>query len=309
MKDEAARQQWVDYYLQIGDEAQARDLGWRPEGEAAAVTMADEPPGAPPAAAPAADAAAGGDGGKEAAAAAAIQAAMRGKVVRAEFQDFKDETARQQWMAYYLELGEYDAAKEYGWEPPPGWTPPAAGGAPAAASSEGAAAPVVPPLKFGEAEAGQLAITNEGGELAESEIPIFSARWFGQVFAAFTPRGETEEEEAKRKEEKAAILVQAFARTLLARIAVKDESRKCARRPALSPRSPTPPSSTAARRRRLPPPPPVGPARTHRPPSPPRPPSGTVCSLCTRTSRRSTRRRSRRSSASRAASRTRRWPS
>ena len=88
---------------------------------------------------------------------------------------------------------------------------------------------MVPPLKFGEAEAGQLAITNEGGELVESEIPIFSARWFGQVFSAFTPRGETEEEEAKRKEEKAVILVQAFARTLLARIAVKDESRKCAR--------------------------------------------------------------------------------
>ena len=248
MKDETARQQWVDYYLQIGDEAQARDLGWRPEGEAAAVTMADEPPGAPPAAAPAADAADAGEGGKEAAAAAAIQAAMRGKVVRAEFQDFKDETARQQWMAYYLELGEYDAAKEYGWEPPPGWTPPAAGEAPAAASSEGAAAPVVPPLKFGEAEAGQLAITNEGGELAESEIPIFSARWFGQVFAAFTPRGETEEEEAKRKEEKAAILVQAFARTLLARIAVKDESRKCARAPPSSRfRAPPLPHSAAAR--------------------------------------------------------------
>jgi hypothetical protein len=270
VKDETARQQWVDYYLQIGDEAQARDLGWRPEGEAAAVTMADEPPGAPPAAAPAADAA-GGDGGKEAAAAAAIQAAMRGKVVRAEFQDFKDETARQQWMAYYLELGEYDAAKEYGWEPPPGWTPPAAGEAPAAASSEGAAAPVVPPLKFGEAEAGQLAITNEGGELAESEIPIFSARWFGQVFAAFTPRGETEEEEAKRKEEKAAILVQAFARTLLARIAVKDESRKCAAAPPLAAlphaalfHHPPPPA----------PPPPVGPgARPHRPhrPQPPHP--------------------------------------
>jgi hypothetical protein len=307
VKDETARQQWVDYYLQIGDEAQARDLGWRPEGEAAAVTMADEPPGAPPAAAPAADAAAGGDGGKEAAAAAAIQAAMRGKVVRAEFQDFKDETARQQWMAYYLELGEYDAAKEYGWEPPPGWTPPAAGEAPAAASSEGAAAPVVPPLKFGEAEAGQLAITNEGGELAESEIPIFSARWFGQVFAAFTPRGETEEEEAKRKEEKAAILVQAFARTLLARIAVKDESRKCARAPPSARYPQRRPSRTAARRRRLPPPLPVGPAA--QPPSPPRPPSGTVCSRCTRTSRRSTRRRSRRSSASRAASRTRRWPS
>ena len=306
VKDETARQQWVDYYLQIGDEAQARDLGWRPEGEAAAVTMADEPPGAPPAAAPAADAA-GGDGGKEAAAAAAIQAAMRGKVVRAEFQDFKDETARQQWMAYYLELGEYDAAKEYGWEPPPGWTPPAAGEAPAATSSEGAAAPVVPPLKFGEAEAGQLAITNEGGELAESEIPIFSARWFGQVFAAFTPRGETEEEETKRKEEKAAILVQAFARTLLARIAVKDESRKCARAPPSARYPQRRPSRTAARRRRLPPPLPVGPAA--QPPSPPRPPSGTVCSLCTRTSRRSTRRRSRRSSASPAAARTRRWPS
>ena len=309
MKDETARQQWVDYYLQIGDEAQARDLGWRPEGEAAAVTMADEPPGAPPAAAPAADAA-GGDGGKEAAAAAAIQAAMRGKVVRAEFQDFKDETARQQWMAYYLELGEYDAAKEYGWEPPPGWTPPAAGEAPAATSSEGAAAPVVPPLKFGEAEAGQLAITNEGGELAESEIPIFSARWFGQVFAAFTPRGETEEEETKRKEEKAAILVQAFARTLLARIAVKDESRKCAPAPP-SPRFRAPPSRTAVRDA------PSGRPRRaralttltalRRRSAPP--PSGTVCSLCTRTSRRSTRRRSRRSSASPAAARTRRWPS
>ena len=84
LRDEEARQQWVDYYLQIGDEAQARDLGWRPEGEAAAVTMADEPPGAPPAAAPAADDAAGGDGGgKEAAAAAAIQAAMRASSVRA----------------------------------------------------------------------------------------------------------------------------------------------------------------------------------------------------------------------------------
>ena len=200
---------------------------------------------------------------------------MRGKVVRAEFQDFKDETARQQWMAYYLELGEYDAAKEYGWEPPPGWTPPAAGEAPAAASSEGAAAPVVPPLKFGEAEAGQLAITNEGGELAESEIPIFSARWFGQVFAAFTPRGETEEEEAKRKEEKAAILVQAFARTLLARIAVKDESRKCARAPP-SPRFRHAPLRAAARRRRPRRPPPVGPAahaphHPHRPPPPLRP--------------------------------------
>ena len=240
---------------------------------------------------------------------------MRGKVVRAEFQDFKDETARQQWMAYYLELGEYDAAKEYGWEPPPGWTPPAAGEAPAAASSEGAAAPVVPPLKFGEAEAGQLAITNEGGELAESEIPIFSARWFGQVFAAFTPRGETEEEEAKRKEEKAAILVQAFARTLLARIAVKDESRKCARAPPSARYPQRRPSRTAARRRR--PDAPSGRPRRaralttltalRRRSAPP--PSGTVCSLCTRTSRRSTRRRSRRSSASRAASKTRRWPS
>lgn len=240
----------------------------------------------------------------------ALQKTQRGNSARALAADVKDETARQQWMAYYLELGEYDAAKEYGWEPPPGWTPPAAGEAPAATSSEGAAAPVVPPLKFGEAEAGQLAITNEGGELAESEIPIFSARWFGQVFAAFTPRGETEEEETKRKEEKAAILVQAFARTLLARIAVKDESRKCAPAPP-SPRFRAPPARTAVRDA------PSGRPRRaralttltalRRRSAPP--PSGTVCSLCTRTSRRSTRRRSRRSSASPAAARTRRWPS
>ena len=249
----------------------------------------------------------GGDGGKEAAAAAAIQAAMRGKVVRAEFQDFKDETARQQWMAYYLELGEYDAAKEYGWEPPPGWTPPAAGEAPAAViggrgRAGGAAAQV---WRGGGGAAGDLERGRRAGRERDPDL-LGAVVWAGlrRVHAARRDRGGGGEEE-RGEGRNSGTGVRADAARAHRRQGRVAQVRARPARPALPhAAAPAPPPLAT--------PLPDGPAACtpsltalrHTPP-----PSGTVCSLCTRTSRRSTRRRSRRSSASPAASRTRRWPS
>ena len=171
---------------------------------------------------------------------------MRGKVVRAGFQDFKDETARQQWMAYYLELGEYDAAKEYGWEPPPGWTPPAAGEAPAAASS-GAAAPMVPPLKFGEAEAGQLAITARAASWPRARSRSSRRGGLGgsspRSRRAARPRGGEEEESGNSG---------AGVRAHAARASPSRTSRASARAPRPRAIPPRPPHRRPRRRLRRP---------------------------------------------------------
>ena len=97
LRDEEARQQWVDYYVHTGQLDAARELGW--DGE---------PVGDAEAAPPSEDA--------EAQAAAKIQAIIRGKATRDDYQDTRDEVARKQWVAYYLSLGDKDGARELGWE-------------------------------------------------------------------------------------------------------------------------------------------------------------------------------------------------
>ena len=50
-------------------------------------------------------------------AATAIQAHTRGLIERKSVEDMRDEKARQQWVAFYLERGMYKQAREMCWEP------------------------------------------------------------------------------------------------------------------------------------------------------------------------------------------------
>ena len=123
-RDEEARRQWVEYYVQTGNYAEARELGW---DDWAGNGDADAPgtPGSasdPPA--PVARAESGvttgpiaitGDDEREKAA-RLMQAHMRGSSARLAYRDKRDDEARSQWIAYYLALGDLDSARELGWD-------------------------------------------------------------------------------------------------------------------------------------------------------------------------------------------------
>ena len=221
LRDEEARQQWVDYYVHTGQLDAARELGW--DGE---------PVGDAEAAPPSEDA--------EAQAAAKIQAIIRGKATRDDYQDTRDEVARKQWVAYYLSLGDKDGARELGWEEgddvgeAPAEKPDALLPPPAVPT---ATSPAVPKLDTAKLSEGPSASEEAGGDdaagdaltdaqtalaKAEEDAVIFSPRWFGQVWGALTDRGG----KPKMTDEAAAIIAQSWARVMLARLAVNDTSRR-----------------------------------------------------------------------------------
>ena len=70
--------------------------------------------------------------------------------------------------------------------------------------------------KWGQARENKLAL-----QTAEDAIPIFSARWFGQVWGALTPKEEKDPaSKIGEREKAAAVIVQCWARVVLARVAV-----------------------------------------------------------------------------------------
>lgn len=106
--DEFRRKEWVNYYVEIGDYASARSLGW--DGE------------------PARGQASNGESAKSSnastrkpltgtdAAAVKIQASYRGHVRRDKYKDERNEAARLQYIEYYVATKQYDAARAYGWD-------------------------------------------------------------------------------------------------------------------------------------------------------------------------------------------------
>ena len=73
-----------------------------------------------------------------------IQAATRGRQSRVEYRERRDTAAWDQWVAYYVQVGDFESAKSIGWDPDKDIDPveaPQAARAVAAARSEGALAP------------------------------------------------------------------------------------------------------------------------------------------------------------------------
>jgi len=91
VRDEEARRQWVAYYLQLGNYAEARELGW--EGLTCAASV-----------------------DRRVKAANLMQAHARGSMARVEYRDKRDEEARRQWVAYYLALDDFEQARGLGWD-------------------------------------------------------------------------------------------------------------------------------------------------------------------------------------------------
>ncbi|KAG8460983.1 hypothetical protein KFE25_010734 [Diacronema lutheri] len=100
--EEYRRQEWMQYYVEIGDYASARSLGW--DGE---------PIVAEAAAAGASTQRATTDPNR---AATRIQARYRAHARHEKYKDERNEAARLQWIEYYIATKQYDAAREYGWD-------------------------------------------------------------------------------------------------------------------------------------------------------------------------------------------------
>lgn len=101
--EEARRAEWIEYYVDIGDFAAARSLGW--EGNDAAVSPADAPAGVK------ADASGSRlpPGTEEAA--VKIQARYRAHAQSIKYKDDRNEAARLQWIEYYVSTKQYDAVR------------------------------------------------------------------------------------------------------------------------------------------------------------------------------------------------------
>lgn len=119
-RDEEARRQWVEYYVQTGNYAEARELGWD-DGDANAPGTpgsASDPPA--PVARAESDVTTGPiaitDDDEREKAARLMQAHMRGSSARLQYRDKRDDEARSQWISYYLALGDLESARELGWD-------------------------------------------------------------------------------------------------------------------------------------------------------------------------------------------------
>ena len=220
-RDEEARRQWVEYYVQTGNYANAHELGWD-DGDSASDAPA-------PVARAESDVTTGpititGDDEREKAV-RLMQAHMRGSSARLAYRDKRDDEARSQWIAYYLALGDLESARELGWDeadeeqakaatalakvrrgqlarrslvaipgamPFPDLPKPRdADDEDTPAEDEAATAPATPKLAAAEREAFVKAEREEFGGKTENEMaleaaqegaPIFSARWFGKVW-------------------------------------------------------------------------------------------------------------------------------
>jgi len=288
VRDEEARRQWIEYYVQTGNLAEARELGWDDGEDPAPVARAESDVTTGPIAGPIGDA-------EREKAARLLQAHARGSSARLAYRDKRDDEARSQWITYYLALGDLESARELGWDEADEEQAKAATALAAArrgqlarrqparrslaagvAMPSGMPFPELPKPSNADNEDGEdeapptpgrdakpSAAEREAFVKAEREAyggktenemaldaaqqgaPIFSARWFGKVWdgmlspqnhspAAKEPApadaaaAEAAEEarRAKQREEKAAILVQCWCRVVLAKVAVKNESRK-----------------------------------------------------------------------------------
>lgn len=95
--EEYRRQEWMQYYVEIGDYASARSLGW--DGE---------PIVAEAAAAGASTQRATTDPNR---AATRIQARYRAHARHEKYKDERNEAARLQWIEYYIATKQYDAVR------------------------------------------------------------------------------------------------------------------------------------------------------------------------------------------------------
>mmetsp|Transcript_46531 Transcript_46531/g.107380 ORF Transcript_46531/g.107380 Transcript_46531/m.107380 type:complete len:553 (-) Transcript_46531:195-1853(-) len=89
-RNEAARLQWISYYIATRQYDAAREYGW----DGTEVSKETE------------------------SAATVVQKTYRGFRQRDYFKDVRDEESRQQWVAYYVRTGQIDKAAELGYEPP-----------------------------------------------------------------------------------------------------------------------------------------------------------------------------------------------
>lgn len=266
-RDEEARKQWIQYYVAIGNYAEARELGW--EGDESAEPATREAAVSVPKPVESGEAATTGpmlvsEAEAKEKAALRMQAATRGKAARDEYRDMRDEEARTQWVTYYLAAGDYAQARELGWDEEDDKQVEAAmklaalrkgqiarrsltgsssdevddepvlvaAGSESAINGDGSAETAkaaeateeakeveeaeVDDEKWGQARENKLAL-----QTAEDAIPIFSARWFGQVWGALTPKEEKDPaSKIGEREKAAAVIVQCWARVVLARVAV-----------------------------------------------------------------------------------------
>lgn len=98
--EEWRRQEWIDYYVEVGDLDAAEKLGW--DGERRAGDGANAGPGA-----------AGRRAHEPAhlAAATTVQARYRAHAQRAKYKDARNEAARLQWIEFYVATKEYDKVR------------------------------------------------------------------------------------------------------------------------------------------------------------------------------------------------------
>mmetsp|Transcript_9340 Transcript_9340/g.27202 ORF Transcript_9340/g.27202 Transcript_9340/m.27202 type:complete len:523 (-) Transcript_9340:218-1786(-) len=101
-EEEYRRQEWVKYYVESGDYASARSLGWDGEPLGAGAKGS-----APPTTRPISD---------EDAAAVRIQSRYKAWSRTQKYKDERDEAARLQWIEYFVATKQYDAARQYGWD-------------------------------------------------------------------------------------------------------------------------------------------------------------------------------------------------
>ena len=255
VRDEEARRQWVEYYLQTRNYEEARELGW--DGDPDELEASVKALGSP---LPAARAASSGTTGpiaitsdnEQAKAARLMQAHVRGSSARLVYREKRDDEARAQWVAYYLAMGDLESARELGWDESQQEQAQAATALAATRRGQLArrslaagvaipgampfpdlpkpdeAAPATPErhAAFGGKTENEMAL-----DTAQEGAGIFSARWFGKLWNALSPEksgreGEGEAEGGGMKEDAAAIIVQCWARVVLAKIAVEQHAQE-----------------------------------------------------------------------------------
>jgi len=119
IRDEEARRQWVEYYVQTGDYAEARELGW--DGDTDEPGTLDTALLKPSRLMPVESGVTTGpiavtNDDERVKAARMMQAHARGSSARIQYRDKRDDEARSQWIAYYLALGDLESARELGWD-------------------------------------------------------------------------------------------------------------------------------------------------------------------------------------------------
>mmetsp|Transcript_33409 Transcript_33409/g.55257 ORF Transcript_33409/g.55257 Transcript_33409/m.55257 type:complete len:487 (-) Transcript_33409:98-1558(-) len=220
MKEEEARQQWVAYYLQLRMYDEARELGW--EGQEPAMSLTENE------------------------AAIILQSNARGFKARDAYRNDRDEAAREQWVSYYIAQGNYEKARELGWDEEQDMRNDAATRLQSLyrgnlvrtarrqqkASSVGVSPVIMRTKSSVRYEKRSSSKLNTISEISTNDSPppqMFSPRWFGKIFESFTsnksPEGDSSEEDDQR-DMAAAIILQCWTRQFLARRLVTAENRK-----------------------------------------------------------------------------------